>query len=343
LLLADLAVSQLDLGGSDVEARNGTRLKWDQAYKEVDATRHQISSPAGRLHALRLVGRKLIAGGRADDAIKLAGVSPPAPKPEDKDNVDAGYEGPAALALVGIELFRAGEKDKAATLAGRAAQPYAAPADNPARPPLSPSVVALCLATGKPEPQPGKSEEDKGLQGAGRATGLALKGDATTARDVAKKLPPEARLRALVMLAEVTGEAADVDAAAGLLDGDVKADLPGVPWLIYRLAAAAAKSGQADRALKLAEPLTDPGLKTRAQLEAVRARLDGTKEQAGDGTLQGIDKGPLAQALAHEWLARHNGKLDYAGTIKAVQGWDEAVRPFGTLGTVLGEQDGKGK
>jgi hypothetical protein len=349
LLLADLAVSQLDLGGSDVEARNGTRMKWGEVLKDVRSTREQIASPGGRLHAHRLIGRKLIALGRADDASTLAGVSPPAPKPEDKDNVDAGYEGPEALALVGIELFRAGEKDKAATLAGRVAQPYAAPADNPGRPPLSPSAVALCLATGKPEPQPGKSEEDKGLQGAGRAAGRALKGDVTTARDVAKRLPPEAQFRALVMLAEVTGEAADVEAAAGLLGGDVKADQPGVPWLIYRLATVATKLGGSERVMGLAVHAADPGLRDRIWFETVRMRVDNTKGQADTdlgGYLGGLERekvGPLFPALCREALARHNGKLDYNGTIKAVQGWDEAVRPFGTLGAVLGDQDGKGK
>jgi ssDNA-binding Zn-finger/Zn-ribbon topoisomerase 1 len=339
LLLADLAVSQADLGGGDEDVKYGRRLKWAKAFDEIRATLGHVSSATGRLHALRLVSRRLIARGRAADAIQLAGQA--APNKAD-DDPEAAYESPEALAVVGIELFRAGQKDDARKLGARAAQPYAVPGDNPARPPLSPSAVALALALGQPEPKPGKAKEDDELYAAGRAAGLALKGEPAAARDVPKG-PAEARFRVLVLLAEATGEAADVDAAAALLDGEVKAAEPGVPWLVYRLAVVAAKAGQADRVVKLAEHVADPGLKARAQLEAVRARLDGTKDQAGDSALQGIDKGPLLQALAHEWLARHNGKLDYGGTIKAVEGWEEAVRPFGVLGAVLGEQDARGK
>jgi hypothetical protein len=340
LLLADLAVSQADLGGGDEDVKYGRRLKWDKALGELKATLGHVSSAAGRAHALRLVSRKLIARGRAADAIQLAGQATSGKADEDPE---AAFEAPEALAVVGLELFRAGQKDDAVKLSGRASGPYAGPEDKAGRPPLAPSVVALAVALGRPEPKAGQGkgkEQDEEMYAAGRAAGLALKGEAAQARDV-PKASAEARFRALVMLAEATGDSADVDAAAALLDGDVKLTQPGVPWLVYRLAVVAAKAGPADRVLKLADHAAEPGLKARAQLEAVRARLDGARDQAGDGALQGLDNGPLPQALAHEWLARHNGKLDYRGTLKTVEGWDEAVRPFGVLGAVLGEQDGK--
>jgi hypothetical protein len=341
LLLADLAVSQANLGGGAEDVKYGRRLDWKKALVEVKATLGHISSAAGRLHALRLVSLKLIERGRSADAIQLAAQAAPSKSAEDPE---AAYETPEALAVVGIELFRAGLKDDAAKLSLRASGPYAVEGDKPARPPLSPSAVALALALGKPEPQPGKAKEDKELYAAGRAAGLALKGETSMARDVPRG-PAEARFHVLVMLAEATGEAADVDAAAALLDGEVKADQPGMAWLVYRLAVVAAGQGQFDRVLKLAEQVADPGLKGWAQVEAVRARLarHGTKGQAGDSALEGIGNGALPQALAREALARHNGQLDYSGTIKAVEGWDEAARPFGVLGAVLGEQDTKGK
>jgi hypothetical protein len=340
LLLADVAVSQADLGGGEEDVKYGRRLKWDKALGELKATLGHASSAAGRLHALRLVSRKLIARGRAADAIQLAGQAAPGKADEDPE---AAYEAPEALAVVGLELFRAGQKDDAVKLSRRASQPYVGEADKAGRPPLAPSAVALAVALGQPEPKAGQGkgkEQDGEMYAAGKAAGLALKGETTQAHDVPKG-PPEARFRVLVLLAEATGDSADVDAAAALLDGEVRAEQPGVAWLVYRLAVVAAKAGPADRVLKLADHAAEPGLKARAQFEAVRVRLDGTKDQAGDGALQGIDKGPLLQALAHEWLARHNGKLDYRGTLKAVEGWDEAVRPFGVLGAVLGEQDGK--
>src|SRR5262249_2272494 len=154
--------------------------------------------------------------------------------------------------------------------------------------------------------------------------------------------PAEARFMALALVAEVSGDAADVDAAVNLLDTELKGN-PGVSWYVYRLALAAAKLGQAERVMRIAEHASDPGLKSRAQLEAVRVRLEGANDKAGDGALAGIGNAPLLQAQAREALARHDARLDYGGTLKAVDGWDEAMRPFGWLGAVLGEQDAKGK
>src|SRR5262249_3474787 len=73
LLLADLAVSQADLGGGDEDVKYGRRLKWGEALNKVKATLGHVSSAAGRMHALRLVSRALIARGRAADAIQLVG------------------------------------------------------------------------------------------------------------------------------------------------------------------------------------------------------------------------------------------------------------------------------
>ncbi len=337
VLLADLLVSQADLGGTDAEAGRGARLKWKPTLEELQRTLSHATSPAGRLHAIRLLSRKLVAHGQAEDAARLAPQGGGGTKaPESADAEEAGYEGPEALALLGIELFRAKDQ-KAGQLADRISRTYDQQAG---RPQLAPSAVALCVAVGKPPPQPGKDEGDKERFLVGQATGLALKGDVDAARQV-KIDKPEGRLRALVAVAEVTGNAADVDAAAGLLDGDLNGK-PVPPWLVYRLAAAAAKSGGADRVLKLAERVEDPGLKVMAQLLAVRARLDGSKGAAGDSALEGLDGGPMAQALGRMALARHNGRTD-AGALKAAEGWDEAVRPYGILGAVLGAQDSRVK
>jgi DNA-directed RNA polymerase subunit RPC12/RpoP len=342
VMLADLLVSQADLGGSKEEAARGTHLKWEQTLDELKKTLNHVTTPGGRVHAVRTVGRKLIARKQIESAGVLAGQSG-GNKAAEGAEPEALYEGPEALAVLGIELFRAGEKDKAAQLADRAARVYTPQpgAASQERPPLAPSVVALCVALGKPEPKPGQVKDDKDLYLAGEAAGLALKGDAAAARQV-KADTPVGRLQMLTALAEATGDLADVDAAAGVLDGELN-EKPVSPWLVYRLAAvAAAKPGAADRALKLADKVGDPGLKVMAQLLVVRGRLEGSKDNAGDNVLEGIDGGPLAQSVGREWLARHNSRHD-GGTLKAVEGWGEASRPFGQVGAILGEQDSKGK
>lgn len=355
-LLADLLVSQVELGGSEEEAARGLRLRWkkadgskggstESALTEIQQTLGHVVTPAGRSHALRQLTRRLIARGHADDAVALARAPRGEKPPEEADAEAVAYEGPESLAVVGLEFFRAKQTDKAAKLADEASRPYQQPPDAKLRPPLAPSAVALCLAVGKPEPQPGQAKEDKERHLLGRAVGLALKGDVAAAREVPKELPkdsPDWQFRALATIADTTGEAADLDAAVAFLDQEGK-DHPVSPWLVFHLVEAAAKLGQADRALHLAERISDPGLRGRAQLEVVQLRL-GTKSRADDGALADIGSELITQALAREALARHNARYDnYAAAVKSAEGWDETVRPFGLLGAVLGEQDAKGK
>jgi hypothetical protein len=337
LLLADVAVAQVGLGGDADDVAHGKRLKWDKVKEELKQTMGHVASAEGRMQLLRRVTRRLLDRGRADDPPWLAGLAAAG----HVNDPEAAMEGAEALAVVGIELFRTGDKDTAGKLAGRAAQPYTGSPDAKGRPPISPAMVALCVALGREAPPPGKAEGDPERSNAGQAAGVALKGDASTARSLVKG-SPQARLFALVLIAEVTGDAADVDAAVNLLDSELKGS-PAPPWLVYRLALAAAKLGQAERVLRVAEFSADPGLKSRAQLEAVRTRLDAAKDRAGDAAVGGIGNAPLLQAQAREALARHDARLDYGGTLKAADAWDEAVRPFGWLGAVLGEQDAKGK
>ncbi len=338
LLLADVLVSQVDLAGTDEEVKAALRVKWDDVVnKELIPTLRFVSSTWGRLQALRLVTRKLIARGHADDAVLLAR-QPHLPGAAAADVLP--YEAQEALAVVGIELFRAGHKELAAKLADQAAASYVGPKPE-TQPPLGPSVVALCVATGKPEPKPGKAKEDSEAVAVGRVVGLALKGDAPAARGQ-QIASAETGFVALVMLGQVTHDLADVDAAASLLEGKLDAQALS-PWLVYALVEVAAPLVPADRALRLADHARDPGLKARAQLEVVRARLAAAKDQAGDNVLDGLGNDPLAQALAREALARHNARINDAATIKTIEGWDESVRPFGILGAALGEQDGKSK
>jgi hypothetical protein len=339
-LLTDLLLSQIDLSGSDAEATSGSRLKAKAAQTELTQTLSHVSTFGGRMHALHQVSRRLIERDRGDEASQLAGQSS-GKKTGEGDDEGFAYEGPEALAVVGLEFLRAKEKDKAALLAERVSKLYAQPEGAKVeRLPLAPSAVALCLAVGKTEPKPGKARDDKLLY----VIGLALKGDPEAAHKLPEDAKPEWRFRMLAALAEATGEGSDLDNAVGFLDGELSGK-PVSPWLVYRLVELAAQHGQIDRALKLTERISDPGLKARAQLEGLRARLAATKDRADDGALGGIDSGELAQALAREALARHNARRDgkSSGSIAAADGLPEPMRSLAILGAILGEQDAKGK
>ena len=201
--------------------------------------------------------RKLALRGHAEDAVKLARQ----PRLTARAGAEAAPNEPQeALAVVGIELFRAGQKETAAKLADQAAAVNGG-AKTDKEPPLGPMVVALCVATGKPEPKPGKAPEDADALTIGRPLGLGLKGDAPAARGQ-QIASPEARFTALVLLAAVTRDLADVDPAAALLEGELNKQAVS-PWLVLELAEVAARVMPADRVLRLADHANDPGLKAR--------------------------------------------------------------------------------
>src|SRR5262249_2762818 len=63
LLLIDLALAQVDLGGNDKQITKGRRLKWDAVQNEVRQTLDSIRAKEARMEGLRQVSRKLITRG----------------------------------------------------------------------------------------------------------------------------------------------------------------------------------------------------------------------------------------------------------------------------------------
>ncbi len=339
LLLADLALSEADLGGVAAEVDGGRRLKWDEVQKQLGHTlnpRHLNSSSWGRFHALRLTSRKLIELGQGTTAVGLAAQLAAPGNPAAEESLS--YEGSEALGVVGLEFLRAGQKDQAERLLTQAQ----------ARPQTAPSVVALAVALGKPEPKAAASAEELDLSMIGRAEGQARLGNAAPARAAIRpEATTEVRLRALLGIVAATVDAGAVDQAS--LDAAAQLAVEAAnarnasPWLVYRLVVLAARAGQPDTAAKVADTISDPVLRGRAQYEVLRARLKGLrekKEPADEKLLAGIDKQSVALGLAYEAVARHNAALD-GGAAKAVEAWDEAVRPFGLVGAALGLQDAK--
>jgi hypothetical protein len=196
--------------------------------------------------------------------------------------------------------------------------------------------VALALALGKGEPPRGKFPEDADHQLIGRAEALARLGKGAAARNLPQGTAAEVRLRALVAVAAATGESADVDQAVAVPEAE-RGQAP--PWLVYRLALLAAQAGQLDRADTVAGAVGHPGLRARAQVDVLRWRLSRSDGRADEALAGKVDKQQvLAHALACEVLARHNARHD-GGLVKAVEGWEEPLRPFGLIGAALGRQD----
>jgi hypothetical protein len=354
LRLADLAVSQVELGGDKRDVMEGTHLRWEDVARELRQTLQNVKTPEGTDEALRRVSRRLIEVGQLPIAQTLA--SQLSATPEDA----AGN-----LALLGLELLQAKQTPLAEKMLDQAVPPGTVkPApleEDPAQPNRAPPValVDLCVALNKPDratalfPQPKQrdnQEPDPAIR-IGNAAGLARKGEVDRARNVARA-PGNglARLEASLALAaalvdnqQPEAARADIEEAIRLFKTE-RPDRPVSPWVFYRLVSLAALAGLVDQAEEIGRIIPDPGLRGQAQLELLRARLAGTKDKVDEALAQNVDRNCPAHALAREEVAQHNTRAGGATEMqKAVEAWEpEWLRPFGYMGIALGVQ-GSGK
>jgi hypothetical protein len=351
VMLAELAVSQIDLGGDKADADNGKALEWGKALEGVRQTLDQIRAPEARLEAARQVARKLASKGQARAAQSLAGRLGAAALNKPGETANANGE---LVGVVALELLRSGNQKEAQSLAELTLPSSAAKgAESKTSPPIVPSLVALAIAfdrpepiarkTGKPDEENSNSEDLNNLL-LGRAEGLAYKGDLVHARELLTTARPVVRLKGLIALAALAREATPADttdlvAALDLVEGEAKNQ--GVsPWLLLRLAQLAVESGMRDRALQAAGQIADASLKAQAHLAVLRERLQGTKDKADGALADEVPEKTGAHARAWQILARLNARLD-SGTVKALEGLEESRRAPALAGAALGIQDRK--
>jgi tetratricopeptide (TPR) repeat protein len=374
-LLIDLALTQLDLG-SDQEPllRENIRLSWDRTLREVAQTLQNLRSSEAKaqtsrdahVEGLRVVCRELLNRDLVPYVLSLANTLTgdpitTQPPPDDDGNPPEGgpskkpapgsdllpVELPEGLAVVGLELLRAGKKNEAEMIADRALRFYpAAEEANVRRAPVSAAVVALCLCLeNKRElPREGKPADDLDNLRAGQALALAWQGKPDQARELLKKVQsPPLRLQALLtMAAQALEGQAEAEEVLPLVDNELtgKKDIKVSAWLLFRLALDGLQAElAAERIQRLTEAIKDPALQGRVHLAALRTRLKNSKDKAADDWLDAVKPTP-AHGLACEALARHNARLD-RGMAKTVEGWDESLRPLGYIGVALGLQDAR--
>lgn len=332
-LLIELALAQLDMAGDPTEVGEGKRMTWPNAVKEAGQTLLAVREPQQRDEGLRLVTRKLIARGQSplarDLARQLGG-------------------GPEQFAVLGLEYFRAGQKEDAEKVLEEIRprlKPQKDPNGKPLPLPLSADVVTLLVALGHDNEVPAPKEAAlKAVVTVGKAAGLAWLGQVGAASKLVARADSLVRLEALVAAADAPGEEGLVkplaEEAVGLAETR-GADTPLPGWLLARLVREGLHAGVSeDRLLKLAQKLA-AGDKMRGwvQLPIFRARLAAAEDKAEESLLDLVAKGTLANAEARVELARHNTLKD-ANTDKAVEGWEESLRPFGYAGVALGLQGG---
>jgi hypothetical protein len=349
LLLIDLAVSQVELGSdkTDEEVTPGLRLKWKDAVTEVGRALTAIRNPEAKVRGMREVMRQMLARGQSKQlAALLSSLS------ADDDLL------PEVCGVVGLDVERnsppGGEanpkaKEETARLADQFIDhglgPYARHAGGKA-PASSAALITLCLVRNKqanlvkqwPAAGDVKNTDDQlvraGWVAAGSVGSVSLQGPV--------ELKPDGRFQAQLLLAEWSAAQAPDQAKAAVedavqqLQGPQKAQPSG--WLLLRLVEAELRAGDVEKAQNLAQSISDPALRGRAQLEVLQAKLQAEKGEAKTTATDSVEKLSVGHLQAWELVARTNARRD-GGIPKTVNDWPDPVKPFGKAGAALGVLD----
>jgi hypothetical protein len=200
-------------------------------------------------------------------------------------------------------------------------------------------VVALAVALNQPAPKPGKDTADEEVRG--KAEGLARLGQWDAARKQALLGPTaEAKVRALSAVAAAAldakaGGAEDAEAALQLAEAELK-NKRETGWLLLRLLQVAGQAGVAPEKLQaVAAGIPEAELRGRAQLVALRVRLDRGKQVVEEAAADAVEPKSVAHQLARAYLARNN--VRHSGDwVKLVQSWPDPQKAFGSAGVALG-------
>src|SRR6266849_2413823 len=336
-ILIDLALDQLDLGSDSEDAqKRGVRLKWYVAVKEVNQTLQHVKSPEARLFGLHQVERKLIDLNHSSIAARLP------------DAILGPNDPNRAEALAQYGLLIIDQKDQAgaqASQALRATVPPKKDAKN-SQASLPPSLVALLVALDRKdvkELSPPKENPPLELR-VGFTWAWAYRGQLGEARALALSNGPAShQLQALIALIAVLVEKkADIENDLSLAIERVELALKEKdsnvsPWTLYRLVQLGARGGKPNMVSKMVPHIPDAELRGLADLEITLTTLPNGPDTEGLNRLA-AEKPACRHALL--LLSRHNARYGSSSTVsKAIDGWEQELRPLGYAGIALGMQD----
>jgi hypothetical protein len=327
-MLVDLASVTLDLGGTDEEIANNTRLKWDEVQKTLRAVLGGITAPPARVEALRRVSGALAERGQTARVLPLATQLHAGPGPERID----------ALATVGLELLRLGHKDEATKAGDRAEEPFKQKKDRPA---LRLSVVALAIGLSRTPPPPAKKggDDEVPLQ-LGRALAKAREGKLAEARAAIKESVPDpadqARVQLAAAVAAVENKQADKAALESILP-ECREAAKKHGWDVLLFIDAALRAGVPAEGVEPAVAALRPPYAAWGRLLQLRAHLSASRSLEPVDVLERYPANTLAGSMARLELSRHNMRRD-SGWYNTVKGWENADLAFGSLGVAQGMQ-----
>jgi hypothetical protein len=337
-LLTDQALAQSELGGGEPDTGRELRLPWEETQKMLLASLREIQNPEARREAVRAISQRLSSAGQSMRALAL--LRQIYPTTDD--------ERAAALSVVALELSKSNDRATGEKAAEEALKLY----ESKTPPPVRAEVVAVAGVFGKPAPKPGKEPKPGELAAeyVGLVENLARQDHWDRARQKAgsNDYGDIAQFQALLALASAAVDAKvagadDVEKAIHFAESKLR-DKPELAWSFLRLTQLAIRAGLPDERLQaFTAVIADRAVRGRAQLAIFLARLDQAKQIVEDSAADKVEPRSLSRLRASQALARHNTQLE-RGWAKAVQGWQQPMQAFGSLGIALGLQDrDKGK
>lgn len=316
LFLRDLALTHIELGGTEEERINKEKYYWkDEVQKELLRTLSTIRSPEARVLALRDVATRLLEKGQGELAVGLAA---------QLKNAEAGYR--SLLLSQQIALMLAlDQKEQVDALAKE--------------PDPSKEVRDTFARVGYAEYYARKGDVAKALelvQARGPARDRLEASVGVTAVLLANRADPKA-----------------VEAAVPFVDeslrlaGEARAELRKLPWLTLQVIQQGARVKGPDAVKDLAKNI-DPAFRPRAYLEILRAESAKAVEPlaiSALGDVEFADKEATALDLAWLALARQHARFGQTGDIqyRARESENGRFQPMVAVGVALGELDRAGK
>ncbi len=342
-LLIEVALAQLDMGGTAKAVDERRKLTWPEVRAEVLKTLQAIRPPEGkdapeaRIEAVRRVTRRLIELDQATLAEDLAR--------------QLG-DGPVSAAVAGLEFLRAGNTEAATRLNTIVLSFYREEKPAPGEPKkvlplLTVDVVALAsaLVSEKEVPLPTGVKQTE-IAEIGKAAGLAALGRVEEGRVLARKLRTVSlRLEALIAVADAAKDEDEARRTAEEAVQVVKGKLGDQrisPWVLARLVRLGLANRLDEADLKAVAQFIhkDEPLRGWVELQLFRAHLARESGKVDESLADSVGSDYLSHGLARIELVRHNMLKDNSSA-DAVEQWKDPLKPFGYLGIALGLQNGK--
>lgn len=338
--LIELANAQIAMGGDNQQVSQRTRVAWEAAGREAGKSLQEIRDAIPwQIEGVRMIAGKLIASGQLQTAQSVSTmVVPQDPFNQPPELLPPKLEsnGVEALAIVGLEMLRAGHKKEAQDILTSLVNLYPKIDPNaktkPRLPPLSPSFATLAFALKTPLPHVPKEELD--VERLGKAVAEVWAGN--SASGVNEITAPLLRLEALVMMAEAKPNVETLKAAVTKLR-ELKGQNEEIPvttsWRLTQVGLKA--NADADTMNRIIAASSSSDIRAWCQLQYLRQGWSTSENKIDVGALDPLGKKRLAHDFGLMEIARRN-QANNEDADDMVDGWTEQQKPLGYAGIALG-------